>query len=150
MARRVQEILQRYRDLQDIIAILGVDELSEEDRVIVSRARRIQKFLSQPFFVAEQFTGIPGKYVPIDETIASFKGLMRRRVRPPARAGVLAGRRDRGGRRGGQADGGGVAVPLEVHLVTPEREVWAGPAQMVIAHGVDGDVGILVGPRARC
>jgi F-type H+/Na+-transporting ATPase subunit beta len=74
-ARRVQEILQRYRDLQDIIAILGVDELSEEDRVIVARARRIQLFLSQPFFVAEQFTSIPGKYVPIDETIASFKGL---------------------------------------------------------------------------
>jgi F-type H+-transporting ATPase subunit beta len=74
-ARRVQEILQRYRDLQDIIAILGVDELSEEDRVIVARARRIQLFLSQPFFVAEQFTGIPGKYVPIDETIASFKAL---------------------------------------------------------------------------
>jgi F-type H+-transporting ATPase subunit beta len=63
-ARRVQEILQRYKDLQDIIAILGVDELSEEDRVIVARARRIQLFLSQPFFVAEQFTGIPGKYTP--------------------------------------------------------------------------------------
>ena len=75
VARRVQEILQRYKDLQDIIAILGVDELSEEDKVVVSRARKIQKFLSQPFFVAEQFTGIPGKYVPIDETIASFKGI---------------------------------------------------------------------------
>ena len=75
VARRVQEILQRNKDLQDIIAILGVDELSEEDKVIVSRARRIQLFLSQPFFVAEQFTGIPGKYVPVDETIASFKGL---------------------------------------------------------------------------
>jgi F-type H+-transporting ATPase subunit beta len=75
VARRVQEILQRYKDLQDIIAILGVDELSEEDKVVVSRARKIQKFLSQPFFVAEQFTGIPGKYVPIDETIASFRGL---------------------------------------------------------------------------
>jgi F-type H+-transporting ATPase subunit beta len=74
-ARRVQEILQRYKDLQDIIAILGIDELSEEDKVIVSRARKIQRFLSQPFFVAEQFTGIPGKYVPIDETIASFKAL---------------------------------------------------------------------------
>jgi F-type H+-transporting ATPase subunit beta len=74
-ARRVQEILQRNKDLQDIIAILGVDELSEEDKVIVARARRIQLFLSQPFFVAEQFTGIPGKYVPIDETIASFRGL---------------------------------------------------------------------------
>ena len=74
-ARRVQEILQRYKDLQDIIAILGVDELSEEDKVIVARARRIQLFLSQPFFVAEQFTGIPGKYTPVDETITSFKGL---------------------------------------------------------------------------
>jgi F-type H+-transporting ATPase subunit beta len=74
-ARRVQEILQRFRDLQDIIAILGIDELSEEDKVIVSRARKIQRFLSQPFFVAEQFTGLPGKYTPIDETIASFKAL---------------------------------------------------------------------------
>ncbi len=75
VARRVQEVLQRNKDLQDIIAILGVDELSEEDKVIVSRARKIQRFLSQPMFVAEQFTGIPGKYVPIDETIASFDGI---------------------------------------------------------------------------
>ncbi|MGZ5290153.1 MAG: ATP synthase beta subunit C-terminal domain-containing protein, partial [Actinomycetota bacterium] len=60
---------------QDIIAILGIDELSEEDKVIVARARKIQKFLSQPFFVAEQFTGIEGKYVPVEETITSFKGL---------------------------------------------------------------------------
>ena len=75
VAREVQRVLQRYKDLQDIIAILGVDELSEEDKVIVSRARKIQKFLSQPFFVAEQFTGIAGKYVPVDETIASFRGL---------------------------------------------------------------------------
>ena len=72
VARQVQGILQRYKDLQDIIAILGIDELSEEDKVTVSRARKIQKFLSQPFFVAEQFTGIPGKYVPIQETIRSF------------------------------------------------------------------------------
>jgi F-type H+-transporting ATPase subunit beta len=75
VATRVQEILQRYKDLQDIIAILGVDELSEEDKVIVGRARKISRFLSQPFFVAEQFTGIPGKYTPLDETIASFKAL---------------------------------------------------------------------------
>src|SRR5215467_7459641 len=75
VARRVQEILQRYKDLQDIIAILGIDELSEEDKIVVSRARKIQRFLSQPFFVAEQFTGISGKYTPIDETIASFRGL---------------------------------------------------------------------------
>jgi F-type H+-transporting ATPase subunit beta len=75
VARNVQQILQRYKDLQDIIAILGVDELSEEDKVIVSRARKIQRFLSQPFFVAEQFTGIPGKYTPVKETIQSFKGI---------------------------------------------------------------------------
>jgi F-type H+-transporting ATPase subunit beta len=75
VARRVQEILQRYNDLQDIIAILGVDELSEDDKVIVNRARRIQRFLSQPFYVAEQFTGVPGKTVPLDETIASFDAL---------------------------------------------------------------------------
>jgi F-type H+/Na+-transporting ATPase subunit beta len=73
VARRVQEILQRYKDLQDIIAILGIDELSEEDKVIVARARKIQRFLSQPFFVAEQFTGIEGKYVPVGETVRSFK-----------------------------------------------------------------------------
>ncbi len=76
VARQVQETLQRYKDLQDIIAILGVDELSEEDKVIVARARKIERFLSQPFFVAEQFTGISGKYTPIDETIASFKALV--------------------------------------------------------------------------
>jgi F-type H+-transporting ATPase subunit beta len=75
VAREVQRILQRYKDLQDIIAILGMDELSEEDKVLVKRARRIQRFLSQPFFVAEQFTGIPGKFVPLDETIDSFKKL---------------------------------------------------------------------------
>jgi F-type H+-transporting ATPase subunit beta len=75
VARRVQEILQRYKDLQDIIAILGIDELSEEDKVTVARARKIQRFLSQPFFVAEQYTGIPGKYTPVDETIASFRAL---------------------------------------------------------------------------
>jgi F-type H+-transporting ATPase subunit beta len=75
VARRVQEILQRYRDLQDIIAILGIDELSEEDKVIVARARKIQRFLSQPFFVAEQFTGIEGKYVPVADTVRSFKAI---------------------------------------------------------------------------
>src|SRR6266540_181974 len=76
VARRVQEILQRYRNLQDIIAILGVDELSEEDKVAVARARKIERFLSQPFFVAEQFTGIKGKYVPVEETISSFRALV--------------------------------------------------------------------------
>ena len=76
VARKCQETLQRYKDLQDIIAILGIDELSEEDKVTVARARKIERFLSQPFFVAEQFTGIPGKYVPVEETVESFGRLV--------------------------------------------------------------------------
>ncbi len=74
-ARQVQEILQKYKDLQDIIAILGMDELSEDDKITVQRARKIQKFLSQPFKVAEQFTGIPGKYVKLEDTVRDFKAL---------------------------------------------------------------------------
>jgi F-type H+-transporting ATPase subunit beta len=73
VARKVQSILQRYKDLQDIIAILGMDELSEDDKLSVARARRIQRFLSQPFFVAEAFTGTPGKYVKLEDTVRGFK-----------------------------------------------------------------------------
>ncbi|HAD08089.1 MAG TPA: F0F1 ATP synthase subunit beta [Porticoccaceae bacterium] len=76
VARGVQSVLQRYKELRDIIAILGMDELSEEDKLVVARARKIQRFLSQPFFVAEIFTGSPGKYVPVKDTIASFKGIL--------------------------------------------------------------------------
>ncbi|MCD4784303.1 MAG: F0F1 ATP synthase subunit beta [Candidatus Eremiobacteraeota bacterium] len=76
VAREVQETLQRYNDLQDIIAIMGVEELSDDDRIIVSRARRIQKFLSQPMFVAEQFTGRPGRYIPLGDTIHGFKEIL--------------------------------------------------------------------------
>jgi F-type H+-transporting ATPase subunit beta len=76
VAKNVQEILQKYKDLQDIIAILGMDELSDEDKIIVARARRIERFLSQPFFVAEEFTGFPGKYVPLKETIDGFKRIV--------------------------------------------------------------------------
>ena len=76
VAMQVQQALQRYRELQDIIAILGMDELSEEDRTIVYRARRIQRFLSQPMSVAEVFTGIPGRYVPLKDTVASFKAIV--------------------------------------------------------------------------
>jgi F-type H+-transporting ATPase subunit beta len=72
----VKQILQRYKDLQDIIAILGIDELSEDDKLTVSRARKIQRFLSQPFFVAQQFTGLEGKYVRIADTIRGFKEIV--------------------------------------------------------------------------
>ena len=76
VARGVQEVLQKYKDLQDIIAILGMEELSEADKLTVARARKIQRFLSQPFFVAEVFTGSPGKYVPLKETLRGFREIL--------------------------------------------------------------------------
>jgi F-type H+-transporting ATPase subunit beta len=75
-ARTVQALLQRYKELQDIIAILGMDELSDDDKLVVSRARKVQRFLSQPFFVAEQFTGMSGKYVDIKDTIRGFREIL--------------------------------------------------------------------------
>jgi F-type H+-transporting ATPase subunit beta len=75
-ARKVQQVLQRYKDLQDIIAILGIDELSDDDKLTVARARKIQRFLTQPMFVAEQFTNTPGKYVPVKETVAGFQAIL--------------------------------------------------------------------------
>jgi F-type H+-transporting ATPase subunit beta len=75
-AREVQRVLQRYKDLQDVIAILGVDELSEEDRLVVARARKIERFLSQPMFVAEQFTGQEGQYVTLEETVRGFREIL--------------------------------------------------------------------------
>ncbi|GAG38123.1 unnamed protein product, partial [marine sediment metagenome] len=75
-AREAQQVLQRYKDLQDIIAILGIDELSEDDKLIVARARKIERFFSQPFNVAEQFTGTPGRYVPLKETVRGFREIL--------------------------------------------------------------------------
>ena len=75
-ARAVQKILQKYKELQDIIAILGMEELSDEDKTTIYRARKVQKFLSQPFHVAENFTGVPGKYVPVKDTIRSFQAII--------------------------------------------------------------------------
>ena len=75
-ARKVQSVLQQYKELQDIIAILGMDELSDDDKLIVSRARKIQKFMSQPFFVAEQFTGMPGRYVSLEDTVSGFEAIL--------------------------------------------------------------------------
>ena len=98
----MQQDSARYKELQDIIAILGIDELSDDDKLVVSRARRIERFLSQPFRVAEQFTGLPGKYVPVKDTIRSFKELIRRQARRSAGTGVLPGRQYRRGGREGQ------------------------------------------------
>ena len=102
VARRVQEVLQRYKELQDIIAILGMDELSEEDRVTVTRARKIQRFLSQPFFVAEVFTGVPGIFVPDRRDGGVVRGPGQRRAGQHARAGVPQRRRGRVGAGEGQ------------------------------------------------
>ena len=98
VARDVQRVLQTYKSLQDIIAILGMDELSEEDKLIVARARKIQRFLSQPFHVAEVFTGFPGKFVAGRRYDPQLQGDRRRRIRPSAGSGVLHGRHHRGSR----------------------------------------------------
>ena len=106
VAVRVQEILQEYSDLQDIIAILGMDELSDEQRLTVNRARKIQQFLSQSFHVAEKFTGNPGVYVRVEDTVRSFVRHHRRRVRRSARAGVPLRRHHRRRARARRQDGG--------------------------------------------
>ena len=108
----MREILQRYKELQDIIAILGIDELSDEDKLTVQRARKVERFLSQPFFVAEQFTGLAGKYVPVEETVRSFKEIIEGKHDDiPERAFLLKGTIDEvveaaRGARGGGAEGG--------------------------------------------
>jgi F-type H+/Na+-transporting ATPase subunit beta len=105
---RVQEVLQRYKELQDIIAILGIDELSDEDKIVVQRARKVERFLSQPFFVAEAFTGSPGKYVPIDDTVRSFAEIIAGEYDDlPERAFYMKGSidevKDEGGGKGAKA-----------------------------------------------
>ena len=129
VARRVQEILQRYKELQDIIAILGLDELSEEDKITVSRARKVQRFLSQPMYVAEVFTGLPGVTTPVEETVDSFEAARRGRARRLARAGVPQRRRRRGRTPQGRASCGGEPadlMALQVELVSPEGILFEG------------------------
>ena len=154
VATRVQEILQRYKDLQDIIAILGMDELSDEDKVIVQRARKIQRFLSQPFFVAEQFTGTPGKYVTLEDTVRGFKEIVDGKYddlpeqafymvggieEAVEQAEQLLGRRRRRERRAGE--------PTSAHCRSRSSrrtaQVYAGDVAMVVLPGVDGELGIL-------
>src|SRR6185369_10914846 len=126
VAREVQRILQRYRELQDIIAILGVDELGEEDKITVQRARRIERFLSQPMFVAEQFTGQPGVFTPLEETIASFKAIGEGKYdNLPEQAFYMVG---------GIED-----------VEKKDRELWSGEARTVIAKTTEGDIGVLTG-----
>ena len=122
VAREVQRILQRYNELQDIIAILGIDELSEEDRVTVQRARRIERFLSHPMFVAEQFTGQPGMFVPLDETIASFKAITEGKYDHFPEQAFFMCRRDRGRREEGQGPGAVVTKSRKTGTVTKSRK----------------------------
>ena len=109
-ARMVQQVLQRYKSLQDIIAILGMDELSEEDKIAVARARKIERFLSQPFFVAEVFTGSPGKFVDLADTIKGFRAICEGKYDHLPEVGVLHGRHHRRSRREGQEAGCGSGV----------------------------------------
>ncbi len=140
VARRTQEILQRYKELQDIIAILGLDELSEEDRVTVARARKIQKFLSQPFFVGEVFTGLPGIYVPVAETVEAFDALNSGELdHIPEQAFFNVGGVEIGAREGQDADGviGRIRWKSSSYppnrCSTPARRRWSSCARWAAA-----------------
>ena len=143
VAARVKEILQRYKDLQDIIAILGIDELSEEDKILVGRARRIQRFLSQNLFVAEQFTGQAGSFVPGRGDHRLVQGAVPRASTttcPSRRSSSAAvSRTSRRTPRSWPADMG----ELNVSLVAVDRKIWSGTATMVVAKTLEGEIGIL-------
>jgi F-type H+-transporting ATPase subunit beta len=138
VANRVVEILQRYRELQDIIAILGIEELSDEDRLTVQRARKVERFLSQPFFVAEQFTGTPGAYVPVEETVRSFKEIIEGKHDDiPERAFLLKGTIDDvvEAAKGSRDARPGAAAEEEA----PAEEASAEDADAEDAEGDDGE-----------
>jgi F-type H+-transporting ATPase subunit beta len=132
VATRVQEILQRYKDLQDIIAILGMDELSDEDKLTVSRARKIQRFLSQPNFVAEQFTGQPGKYVKLEDTITGFREIIEGKHDDlPEQAFYMVGTIDEAVARGREQSGEEAPSTAEEEAeaeADAERETAGAPA----------------------
>ena len=153
VARQVKQILQRYKDLQDIIAILGIDELSEEDKLTVSRARKIQRFLSQPFFVASQFTGREGKYVSIAGHDQGLQGDRRRQARRHPRAGVLPAGHDRRSAREREDDeevrwtaSRTMALPtkIQLNIVTPDHSL-SYEVDEVSLPGQEGDFGVLPG-----
>jgi hypothetical protein len=165
-ARQVQQILQKYKELQDIIAILGIDELSEEDKVTVSRASKIERFLSQPFHVAEVFTGMAGKYVKIEETV---RGFQRNREGKhddiPEQSFYMKGGIDEVSKTPKK---GWLKPPKRVResmaenifkleIVTPEKSVVSEAARIVMAPGALGEFGVLPGhtpiydqPQDRC
>ena len=142
-------MLQRYKDLQDIIAILGMDELTDEDKLVVSRARKVERFLSQPNFVAEQFTGTPGEYVKLEDTIKGFREIIEGQHDDlPEAAFYMVGTIE-----GAVAKAEKTARPqrnvaethpkFDVALVTPEGEAFRGEAEMLIVPGAAGEIGVL-------
>ena len=146
VARDVQKILQKYKDLQDIIAILGMDELSEEDKLVVARARKIQRFLSQPFFVAEVFTGQPGRYVALKDTIRGFKEIVEGKHDDLPEQAFYHGRHHRRGRGKGQTVHGRMMITmLNLEIITPEKTVVKEEVDMVEATGAEGEFGITPG-----
>ena len=142
VAREVQRVLQTYKSLQDIIAILGMDELSEEDKVIVARARKLQRFLSQPFHVAEIFTGMKGAFVPLKDTIAGFKGIskgtmitcQKRRFIWLAPLMKRWKKAKKWRRR---------TLKMELSITSPEGIIFSGDVEMIVIPGAKGDFGVL-------
>ena len=135
-ARGVQAVLQRYKELQDIIAILGMDELSEEDKLTVYRARKVQRFLSQPFNVAKVFTGQDGKIVPLKDTIRGFKGILSGEYdRCPSRPSTWSAPSKRPWKRPRRCSNGSQTHTIQVDIVSAEGEIFSGDATMVFAPG---------------
>ena len=139
-ARRVQEVLQRYKELQDIIAILGLDELSEEDKVTVCRARKIQRFLVAAFLRGEMFTGLPGIFVPVEETVESFEALVNGELDEiPEQAFFNVGGVERCSPRRSPWRRA-TAMALVVQIGSPKRMVYEGDAEMVVCRPSDGEI----------
>ena len=149
VATSVQQVLQRYKDLQDIIAILGMDELTDEDKLVVSRARKVERFLSQPNFVAEQFTGTPGEYVKLEDTIKGFREIIEGKHDDlPEAAFYMVGTIE-GAVAKAEKTAAARRVMAETHpkfdvaLVTPEGETFRGEAEMLVVPGAAGEIGVL-------
>ena len=144
----MQEILQRYKDLQDIIAILGIEELSDEDRLTVARARKVQRFLSQPFHVAEVFTGTPGEYVRLEDTVRGFQEIIEGKHDDlPEQAFYMVGTIEAAVERGKAARGGlacrASGKKFDLSLVTPDGAAYEGQVEMIIVPGAIGEIGVL-------
>jgi F-type H+-transporting ATPase subunit beta len=144
VARGVQEILQRYKELQDIIAILGIEELSDDDKLTVARARKIQRFLTQPFFVAEAFTGTPGRYVKLEDTVEGFSQIIEGKCDElPESAFYMVGTIDEAFEKAEKIRGE-KSMPFEIGLYSPQKKL-VKKVNMVVLPGVEGNLGILTG-----